>query len=105
MYFRSQVFKRAYEIAKATGKAFAVCLSKAWQLYQLSKQMKSSIITFYFEKKDGTLRKAQGTLKSDYLPTSTAQNNRLSSPKVFTYFDTEINEYRAFKVENFIKAV
>ena len=27
--FRAKVFKRAYEIMKSTGKAFAVCLSKA----------------------------------------------------------------------------
>lgn len=39
--FRSEVFKKAYEIMKTTNKAFAVCLGKAWELYRLTKQMKT----------------------------------------------------------------
>lgn len=44
--FRSKVFKQAHEITKATGKAFAVCLSKAWALYQLTKRMHREVVTF-----------------------------------------------------------
>lgn len=29
--FRHKVFCMAYELMKATGKAFAVCLSRAWK--------------------------------------------------------------------------
>lgn len=104
--FRTQVFKRAYEIAKQTGKAFAVCLSKAWQLYQLAKQMKNAVITFYYEKKDGTLRKAKGTLQvEDAREEKQDARSRKPSAGVFTYFDTEANGFRAFKVENFIKTI
>ncbi len=63
--FRSRVFTRAYEIIKATGKAFAVCISKAWALYRLTKQMKANDeVSFAYEKKDGSLRHAYGTLKN-----------------------------------------
>ncbi|MDY3350917.1 SH3 beta-barrel fold-containing protein [Riemerella anatipestifer] len=99
--FRTQVFKRAYEIKKETGKAWAVCLSKAWQLYSLAKKMRNEIITFYYEKKDGSLRKAKGTLK-DEVVTYTSKGGA-SSPKVFTYYDIEVGAFRAFKVANFIK--
>ena len=34
----STIMRRAWHIARATGKAFAVCLSKAWQLYRLTKR-------------------------------------------------------------------
>lgn len=36
--FRTKVFKQAHELMRATGKAFAVCLSKAWALYRLTKR-------------------------------------------------------------------
>ena len=61
--FRHKVFCMAYELMKATGKAFAVCLSRAWALYRLTKQMHKGIVSFAYEKSDGSLRKAKGTLK------------------------------------------
>lgn len=98
--FRTQVFKRAYEIMKTTGKTFAVCLSKAWQLYTLAKRMKKEVVTFYYEKVDGSLRKASGTLDlNNYQP----KTDRPANPKVFNYYDVEAKSFRSFKVENLIK--
>ena len=82
--FRTTVFQRAYNLMKTTGKAFAVCLSKAWQLYRLAKKMRTEAVEFTFEKADGTLRKAIGTLK------------------VFHYWDLEQVAFRCFKIENLI---
>ncbi|ASV77949.1 SH3 beta-barrel fold-containing protein [Elizabethkingia anophelis] len=98
--FRTQVFKRAYEIMKSTSKSFAVCLSKAWQLYNLAKKMKSEIVTFYYEKIDGTLRRAIGTLNYNAYQ---IKSERQPNPKVFNYFDIEADDFRAFRVENLIK--
>lgn len=101
--FRSQVFLRAYEIMSNTGKSFAVCLSKAWQLYRLSKEMKTKDeVCFTSEKKDGTLRRAFGTLKdvSQFI-----KGNGIQTPKVFNYWDLEAVAFRCFKVENFISIV
>ncbi|WP_312089727.1 SH3 beta-barrel fold-containing protein [Chryseobacterium sp.] len=98
--FRTNVFKRAYEIMKTTGKSFAVCLSKAWQLYTLSKLMKTKVVTFYYEKIDGSLRKASGTLNIDDYQ---AKTDRLQNPKVFNYYDVDAKSFRCFKVENLIK--
>ena len=61
--FRHKVFCMAYELMRTTGKAFAVCLSRAWALYRLTKQMHRGIVTFAYEKADGSLRRAKGTLK------------------------------------------
>lgn len=101
--FRTQVFLRAYEIMTNTGKAFAVCLSKAWQLYRLSKEMKTKDeVCFTYEKKDGTLRRAFGTLKdvSQFI-----KGNGIQTPKVFNYWDLEAVAFRCFKVENFISVI
>ncbi len=59
----STIMRRAWQIARTTGKAFAVALSKSWQLYRLTKQMRAGIVKFAYEKADGTLLKAIGTLK------------------------------------------
>ena len=57
------IMRRAWVIARTTGKAFAVALAKSWQLYRLVKQMQAGVVRFSYEKADGTLRRALGTLK------------------------------------------
>lgn len=99
--FRHKVFRMAYELMTATGKAFAVCLSRAWALYRLTRQMHKGIVTFAYEKSDGSLRKAKGTLKDvQSLIKGTGSENY----KTVKYFDIEANGFRSFKVENFITA-
>lgn len=96
--FRKTVMLRAYHIMSETGKNWADCLRKAWQLYRINKEMHQGEVTFYFEKKDGEIRKATGTLKIEYDFKTQNQPN----PKVFTYFDIDANDFRCFKIANFI---
>lgn len=96
--FRKTVMLRAYHIMNETGKEWGDCLRKAWQLYRINKEMHQGEVTFYFEKKDGEIRKATGTLKIDYDFKTQNQPN----PKVFTYFDIDAGAFRCFKIENFI---
>ena len=95
--FRTKVFKQAHELMRATGKAFAVCLSKAWALYRLTKRMRREIVTFAYEKADGSLRKAKGTLQDvQNLIKGTGPENY----KTVRYFDLEANRLRSLKVKN-----
>lgn len=97
--FRSTVFKQAHELMEATGKNFAVCLSKAWALYRLTNQMQEGVVTFTYEKVDGSVRKAKGTLKDiQHLIKGTGIPNY----KTICYFDKDANGFRSFKVENLI---
>lgn len=96
--FRKTVMLRAYHIMNETGKEWTDCLRKAWQLYRINKEMHQGEVTFYFEKKDGAIRKATGTLKIDYEFKTQNQPN----PKVFTYFDVDAQAFRCMKIENFI---
>ena len=101
--FRTQVFLRAYEIMKATGKTFTVCLSKAWQLYRLSKELRQKDeVCFTYEKKDGTLRQEYGTLKG---VDQFVKGVGTQTAKVFNYWDKEAVAFRSFRVENFISIV
>ena len=98
--FRSKVFKRAYKIMQATGKAFAVCLSKAWALYRLAKKMRlNKEVHFTYEKKDGTLRRAIGTLKN---VSEFVKGTGKTSVGVVHYFDVEAKWFRCFRAENLV---
>ncbi len=96
--FRKTIMLRAYHIQNTTSLIWSESLKKAWQLYWLNKELHTGNVVFYFEKKDGEIRKANGTLKIDYEFKTQNQPN----PKVFTYFDIEAQSFRCFKVENFI---
>ncbi len=97
--FRSKVFKRAHEIMKSTGKNFAVCLSKAWAVYRLAKKLTKGAVKFSFEKKDGSLKTAIGTLKSieRHIKGTGAENN-----KTLAYWDIQANAFRSFIITNLI---
>ncbi len=97
--FRTKVFKRAYQIMHSTGKAFAVCLSKAWALYRLAKALRTKDVCFTYEKKDGSLRRAYGTLKN---VSQFVKGAGKTSTGVFHYWDLEAVAFRCFKVENLI---
>ena len=97
--FRAKVFNQAYELVKTTNKSFAVCLSKAWALYRLTKKMHSGVVNFAYEKADGTLRKAKGTLKGIESLIKGSGKSVISTVK---YFDTDANAFRSFKIENLI---
>lgn len=97
--FRSKVFRYAHQIRTNTGKSFAVCLVKAWQLYRLTKDMSRRVVKFAYEKSDGTLRYASGTLKgiSDKIKGTGTPNF-----KSVSYFDQDQGGFRSFKVENLV---
>ncbi len=65
--------------------------------------MKTEIVRFYFQKVDGSIRQAWGTLKSDLLPAT--GDNRKRNETVQVYFDTEVNEYRCFKKFNLMTQI
>ena len=97
--FRHKVFCMAHELAKSTSKSFSVCLSRAWALYRLTKQMHEGVVTFAYEKTDASLRKAHGTLQDiENLIKGTDKENY----KTVRYFDTDSRDFRSFKIENFI---
>ena len=60
---RSEIFKTAWQFVKQTGLTFSECLKKAWANYKLKIKMQSGIVKFYFQKVDGTIREAWGTLQ------------------------------------------
>lgn len=104
--FRVRVMKYAHQLYKATKWAWRTCMLKAWQLYKLAKAMRQGVVSFTYQKADGTIRQALGTLKN--LPVgATLGGKKVTKPsyKTLAYFDTEKNSFRCFKVENLISVL
>lgn len=101
--FRVKVMKYAHQLHAITGKSWKYCMLKAWELYRLAKKMSQGIVKFAYEKKDGSIRYAMGTLQN--LPSGAVLNGkRMTKPsfKTFAYFDTVKSEYRCFKIEKLV---
>lgn len=104
--FRSQISEvmcLAWQMVKRNGYTMSEALKTAWTNIKLRAAMKERIVKFYFQKVDGSIREAYGTLKDSLLPDSKGTDNRKKGDTVQTYFDTERGEFRCFKKANLIK--
>lgn len=94
------IMRRAWTIARTTGKTFNICLVKAWSLYRLTQRMRAGVVRFAYEKADGTLRRAAGTLHE---VAATIKGTGLPNDALtIRYYDVEADGWRSFKVENFV---
>lgn len=98
----AQVMNLAWQFVKRNGYTLSEALKTAWRNIKLHARLQSGIVKFYFQKVDGSLREAYGTLKSNIIP-ATSTNNRRACDTVQIYFDTEKQEWRCFKKANLIK--
>ena len=96
----SKIMRRAWAIARTTGKAFAVALAKSWQLYRLVKLMRAGAVRFAYEKADGTLRRAVGTLKDT--ADLVKGTGRPDDGQTVRYYDVEAGGFRSFRSANLI---
>ena len=92
----------AWQFVKRNGITLAEALKKAWQVFKFKAQMMKGIVRFYFRKVDGTIREAYGTLRADLMPEIKGEDNRRKNDTVQTYFDTEKQEFRCFKLANIV---
>lgn len=99
---KSKVFETAWQFYKQTGESFSLCLTKSWRYHKLVAALRKGIIKFYYQKVDGSLREAWGTLNEERIP-HTEESNRRHNPTLQTYFDTEKREWRSFKIINIVK--
>lgn len=100
--FLSEVMQLAWQLVRKNGFSMSEAMKEAWLNMKLKLQMKQRIVKFYFQKVDGSIREAYGTLKTELIP-ATSGDNRKKSDTVQVYYDTERQEYRCFKRANLIK--
>ena len=95
------IMSLAWQFVKRNGFTMSEALKVAWANMKLKAAMKQRIVKFYFQKVDGSIREAYGTLKETLIP-ATSGDNRKRNDTVQVYFDTERQEYRCFKKANLI---
>lgn len=95
------IMSLAWQFVKRNGFTMSEALKVAWANMKLKAAMKQRIVKFYFQKVDGSMREAYGTLKENLIP-ATSGDNRKRNDTVQVYFDTERQEYRCFKKANLI---
>lgn len=74
-------------------------------LARLNRLLKNGVVEFSYKKKDGSLRKAKGTLKDELLPETDKDDERKRnlSKDCFYYFDLKKDDYRCFLRDNFVE--
>lgn len=100
--FLSEVMQLAWQLVRKNGFSMSEAMKEAWLNMKLKLQLKQKIVKFYFQKVDGSLREAYGTLKTELIP-ETKGDDRKKSDTVQVYYDTERQEYRCFKKANLVK--
>lgn len=96
------VMSLAWQFVKRNGYTMSEALKCAWANVKLRAALNKRIVKFYFQKVNGEIREAYGTLKIDLIP-ETKGDDRKRNDTVQVYFDTEKSEYRCFKKANLIR--
>ncbi|WP_291596765.1 SH3 beta-barrel fold-containing protein [Bacteroides sp.] len=98
----SELMKQSWMLVKVYGFSMADAMKQAWQVLKLKVALKRGVVKFYYQKLDGTIRTAWGTLKEGLIP-ETKGTERKNNESLITYYDNEKASYRSFKVANLIK--
>lgn len=101
-YNLHDIMQLAWQFVRRNGYSMSEALKTAWRNIKVKMMMKQRIVKFYFQKVDGSLREAYGTLSESIVPT-TGETGRRTNDTVQTYFDTEKSAWRCFKKANLIK--
>lgn len=99
----SELMKQAWMLVKVYGFSMAGAMKQAWLVLKLKAALKDGIVKFFYQKLNGEVRTACGTLKEGLIPEIKGTESRKRSVAVQVYFDTEKSEYRSFKIANLIK--
>lgn len=97
------VMNDAWRMFRITGESFSSCLKRAWVILRLKLKMQTKIVQFYYQKMNGEIRQAFGTLQDDIVNEHVKGTGRKQNENLFTYFDCEKQEFRSFKKFNIIR--
>jgi len=98
----SSIMSEAHRFIRIAGLNLSEALKKAWANFKLKVAMSKGIVKFYFQKVDGTIREAYGTLAGKFILAIAGTDNRKKNDTVQVYFDTEKGEWRCFKKLNLV---
>ena len=92
----------AWQFVKRNGFTMSEALHAAWLNFKLKVAMAVRIVKFYFQKVDGSIREAYGTLNASVVPETSGNDNRRKNDTVQVYYDSERGDWRCYKKANLI---
>ena len=97
------IMQMAWQFVKRNGFTMSEALHTAWLNFKLKVRMAVAIVKFYFQKVDGSIREAYGTLSPAIMPETSGNDARKKNDTVQVYWDSEKAEFRCYKKANLIK--
>ena len=97
------IMQMAWQFVKRNGFTMAEALKAAWLNFKLKLAMAVRIVKFYFQKVDGSIREAYGTLNPSIMPEAGGNDNRRKNDTVQVYWDSEVLAFRCYKQANLIR--
>lgn len=94
----SALMHAAWRFVKEFGFSMSEAMKQAWMQFKLRVRMTKGVVEFIYKKKDGDVRVAHGTLKD--VPET--KGVRVSPATCQTYFDVDVNDWRAYRLENLL---
>lgn len=100
-----RLMNTAWRLKKELDADISLTMKDAWKVTRLKDKMSQGIVEFVFQKMNGEVRIAHGTIKSDLIPAGTKPSkvNRTKSPSYICYYDTDKNAWRCFHAHKLLK--
>ena len=92
----SEIMKKAWNYVKELAISMSDALKIAWMNMKAKSKMYSSIVIIQYRKKDGSIRTAEATLNSAYLPAVTSNSHRKINDDIQVYWDIEKQAVRSY---------
>jgi len=101
--FLSELMREAWGFIRRNGVSLSEALRVSWRNAKLRIAMSLRIVRFYFQKVNGEIREAYGTLSGRIVPATSGTDSKKKNETVQVYFDTEKQEWRSYKKLNLIR--
>lgn len=100
----SELMKEAWNMVRTLNYTMSEAMKAAWKSIKLRNKMVHGVVEFTFTKKDGSIRKALGTLASQFLPAKKEESGKTRKPNYSSqvFFDMECHEFRSYTIANLI---
>ena len=100
---RSQALSLAWSIRRQNQfLTWGQCQAQAWKVVKLRAALHAGKTTFTYQKNDGEVRQAVGTLNAGFFSYTNKGSDRAELPTVVKYFDLEKNAFRSFRAERIL---
>ena len=98
----SELMKQAWMLVKVYGFSMAEAMKQSWKVLKLKAALKKGIVKFYYQKLNGEIRTAWGTLKQGLIPEKKRTERKKNKSLILNY-DNERQAFRSCKIANLIK--